>query len=84
VKPIRLSGHARDQIARRGVQYDEVLFAIRNAPWQPANQGRMECSFDFSYAGVWNNNYYHTKRVRPVFVEEGNQIVVVTVYSYFF
>ncbi len=28
--------------------------------------------------------FYHTKRVRPIFVEEELEIVVVTVYTYFY
>ena len=84
MKPIRFSGHARDQIGRRGVHEDEVIFAIRNAPWQSADRGRLECQYDFSFANVWNGKYYETKQVRPVFAEEVNEIVVVTVYSYYF
>ncbi len=84
MKPIRLSGHARDQIGRRGVHEDEVTFAIRHGSWQPSEQGRLECKYDFSFANVWNGKYYQTKQVRPIFVEETNEIVVVTVYSYYF
>ena len=31
-----------------------------------------------------NGVYYRTKRVRPVFVDEPSEIVVVSVYTYFF
>ena len=34
--------------------------------------------------GTWNGVFYATKRVRPIFVEEVAEIVVVTVYTYFF
>jgi len=39
---------------------------------------------DFAYAKEWNGKSYLTKRVRPVFVEEPSEIVVVTVYTYYF
>ena len=39
---------------------------------------------DFAYEQEWNGTYYSTKQVRPVFVEEAVEIVVVTVYSYYF
>jgi hypothetical protein len=32
----------------------------------------------------WGSTHYGTKQVQPVFVEEPGQIVVVTVYVYYF
>lgn len=84
MKPIRLSGHARDQLVRRGVEEDEVLSAIHSAPWQTAGHGRMECRQNFTYAREWNGKFYETKQVRPIFVEETDEIVVVMIYSYYF
>ncbi len=83
-KPIRLSGHAYSQLDRRGVTEAEVLQAIRSAPWQPAERGRLECRMNFSYGREWNGKVYGTKQVRPIFVEEPDEIVVVTVYAYYF
>jgi hypothetical protein len=83
-KPVRLSGHARGQLARRGISEDEGIEAIRTSSWQPAELGRLECRKDFSYEREWNGKFYKTKQVRPIFVEETDEIVVVTVYSYYF
>jgi hypothetical protein len=38
----------------------------------------------FSYDKEWNGKFHATKQVRPVFVEEATEIVVVTVYTYYF
>lgn len=84
MKEIRLSGHAQQQLIRRGVLIEEVITAIRTAKWQSVQGNRLECQHDFSFGREWNGKYYQTKRVRPIFVEEADQIVVVTVYSYFF
>jgi len=83
-KPIRLSGHAGDQLRFRGGTKQEVLEAIRNAPWQAAELGRLECQQDFAFNSAWNRKRYATKRVRPIFVDEPNGIVVVTMYVYYF
>jgi hypothetical protein len=83
-KPIRFSGHARNQLARRGVSEVEVIETIRTSPWQAAELGRLDCQNDFAYEQEWNGTYYSTKRVRPIFAEEAIEIVVVTVYSYYF
>ena len=45
---------------------------------------RLDCRMNFSFGKDWNGKFYATKQVRPVFVEEQNEIVVVTVYSYYF
>lgn len=83
-KPIRLSGHARGQLARRGVNEDEVIEAIRTADWQPAEMGRLECQKTFVYGREWNGKLYASKQVRPIFVNTIDEIVVVTLYSYYF
>ena len=84
MKPIRLSGHARVSLRYRGATEEEVKEAIRTAPWGPAELGRLECRRDFPYGREWNKKVYATKRVRPIFVEEADEIVVVTVYVYYF
>jgi hypothetical protein len=83
-KPVHLSQHASRYVQRRGFTEAEVEQAIRQAPWTPARQGRMECVHDFPYNRTWNGRQYATKRVRPIFVEEPERIVVVTVITYFF
>lgn len=81
---IRFSGHARDSMLRRGATEQEILDTIRTSPWRQAELGRLECRKDFAYEQDWNGRFYDTKQVRPIFVEEGNEIVVVTVYVYYF
>lgn len=83
-KPIRLSRHARKQLVFRGATEGEVVKAIREAEWVPAEKGRWEGRKDFSFRAEWNGVFYETKQVRPIFVEEWMEIVVVTVYVYYF
>jgi hypothetical protein len=83
-KPIRLSGHARQQLQFRGATEQEVVETIRSANWQPAESGRQECRGNFPFNAAWNGKHYAAKQVRPIFVEEPNEIVVVTVYVYYF
>ena len=84
MKRIRLSAHAWGHISRRGFSEEEVYETIRTAPWEPGRRGRMECRKDFPYGRDWNGRIYGTKQVRPIFVEEDEEIVVVTVYTYYF
>ena len=84
MKPIRLSGHALQQLQFRGVYLSEVVQAIETEPWSPAELGRFECRKDYRFTEDWNGKRYAIKQVRPIFVEEDSEIVVITVYSYFF
>ncbi len=84
MKPIRLSGHAKDQLFFRGTTEEEVIETIRTALWQQAELGRLETKKNLVFEKEWNKKYYKIKQVRPIFVEEADEIVVVTVYTYFF
>ena len=84
MKPIRLTAHAQGYLSRRGFTVSEVEDAIRTGMWRPAAQGRQETSKEFVYGRDWNGMVYATKRVRPVFVENPTEIVVITVYTYYF
>lgn len=82
-KPISFSDHAVMRLAARGSSETEVIEAIRTASWSPAELGRLECRKTFPFRGSWNKKSYSLKEVRPIFVEEPKQILVVTVYVYF-
>ena len=71
-------------MVRRGFTVPEVEEVIRTVTWQPAELRRLECRKKFAYGKEWNGKLYATKQVRPVFVEEASEIVVVTVYTYYF
>ena len=84
MKPIRLSNHASRYLSKRGFTIAEVEETIRTSPWNPTELGRLDCRKDFAYGKEWNGKVYATKQVRPVFVEEATEVVVVTVYTYYF
>lgn len=84
MKRISISGHARENMNFRGATEQEVVETIRTSPWKPAELGRIECRKNFVYGRNWNGRFYATKQVRPIFVEESEEIVVVTVYVYYF
>lgn len=69
---------------RQVFEVAEVEQSIESESWEKVEFGRLQCRKDFSYGREWNGKKYETKQVRPVFVEEENEIVVVTVYTYFF
>jgi len=83
MKAIRLSAHASSYIASRGFTEAEVEETIKESRWEPAELGRMECRKVFPFNREWNGKLHANKEVRPIFVEEADEIVVVTVYTYY-
>ncbi len=83
-KPIRLTKHARQQCVERGTNEAEIIQAIRQGITEPVKKGRLRCRYNFEYNSIWQNRHYAIKQVAPVIVEEAWEIVVVTVYTFYF
>jgi hypothetical protein len=84
VKPIRLSVHAREQCIERGAAEEEVKYAVAHGEREAAKRGRVLCRYNFAYARTWQGTTYAIKQVAPVIVEESGEIVVITVYTFYF
>ena len=67
----------------RGALLEELEDAIRTAAWTSAEAGRFDCRKDFPFEEEWRGTWYARKQVRPIFVEEETEIVVITVYTYY-
>ncbi|HCG77177.1 MAG: hypothetical protein COZ37_01760 [bacterium (Candidatus Ratteibacteria) CG_4_10_14_3_um_filter_41_18] len=83
MKPIRITKHAQEQFNYRGTTEEEIIETIQTSNWAPAELGRLEARKDFSFNSTWNKKFYKIKQVRPIFIEEESEIVVVTVYVYY-
>lgn len=80
---VELSEHARQQMGFRGCTESEIEQAIRTQDWKPAELGRLECRLTVPFQGEWNGKSYPNKTIRPIFVQEKDKVVVVTVYVYY-
>jgi Domain of unknown function (DUF4258) len=79
-----ISPHARQQMDLRGATEQEVVSAIREGEASPARTGRLIYRKNFSYRRDWKGRYHETKQVAPIVVREGDSLVVVTVYVFYF
>jgi len=84
VKPVRLTRHARLQSAERGAAESEVLQAVKQGVREPVKWGRTLCRFNFPFNRTWQGNWYAVKQVAAVISEEAEEIVVITVYTFYF
>jgi hypothetical protein len=84
MKPIRLTSHARLQCTERGATEDEVAQTVREGTREPAKLGRTLCRFSFAFNRTWQGNWYAVKQVGPVIKETDVEIIVITVYVFYF
>jgi hypothetical protein len=84
MKQVRFTRHAREQCLERGAAQDEVIETIRNGKREPAKVGRELCRQNFQFNRTWNGQEYAIKQVAPVIKEEASEIVVITVYTFYF
>jgi len=84
MKRIRLSTHAREQALERGATEAEAEEAVRKGSREPATRGREMCRYNFVFNRTWQGKRYSIKQVAPVIKEEANEIVVITVYTFYF
>jgi Domain of unknown function (DUF4258) len=84
MKPIRFSRHAEEQALERGATAAEVIETIRKGSREPAKHGREFCRYNFAFGRKWQGKAYAIKQVAPVIKEEANEIVVITVYTFYF
>lgn len=82
MKPIHFTRHAREKITERLTTEAEVIQTIRDAAWQPADKGRTRASKWYPFRKHHKGTFYAGRDVEPVFKEEPDRIVVVTVYVY--
>ena len=83
-KQVKFTTHSLDRISKRGTSKEEIIQAILNGKREPAKDNKIICRLNFPYNQIWIDTNYTIKQVAPVFVEEENEIIVITVYTYFF
>lgn len=84
LKPIRLSAHAHAQCRERGASPEEVVKAVREGDCEPAKRGRSLYRYNVEFNRMWHDHRYAVKQVAAVVAEEADELVVVTVYTFYF
>jgi hypothetical protein len=84
MKPIRLTSHARLQCLERGATESEVIDAVQNGQCEPAKAGRLLCRYNLEFNELWQGKFYTVKQVVPIIADEPDEIVVITVFTFYF
>jgi len=85
MKEIIFSKHSETQMLLRGADKEEVTKTINDGLKETAkfNKFHSTLKFEFKSNSPVNNKYYEFKTLDVIFVEENNQIIVVTVKVYY-
>jgi len=84
MKSIRFTRHALEQCVERGTNQMEIREAIRTGSQELAKHDRLLYRANFQYNNYWQGKFYRIKQVAPVVNEEAYEIVVITVYTFYF
>jgi hypothetical protein len=84
MKPIRLTKHAQEQCLERGTNESEVIQAIQTGTRTLAKKGRYRYQSTFQYNNYSQGKFYALKRVAPIVAETDTELVIVTVYTFYF
>jgi hypothetical protein len=82
--PIKFSQHAREQMLERGASEAEVTEAIRAGESVPARRGRQGYRKNYQYNQFWGGRRYAIKQVLVIVAQEDDELIVVTVYTFYF
>jgi len=80
---IRLVEHAKERVNERGASEDEISVVLLRGQEVKVKKGRRSKELVFDYNKEWLGKHYSQKKVRVIYVEEGDEMVVITVKVYY-
>ena len=81
---ILIHPHALQRMEERGASEEEIQRAIERGRVLPAKFGRKIYGMTFLYGDYWREQFYEHKQLEVYGVDEGEDIIVVTVVVKYF
>jgi hypothetical protein len=81
---MRTFASTKSEAVERGATRPEIEEAVRKGSRESATRGREMCRYNFAFNRKWQGKHYAIKQVAPVIKEEADEIVVITVYTFYF
>ncbi len=81
---ILIHSHAKERLAERGATEDEVGLTLRKGFVLPARFGRRKHWANFPFERYWHGKYFRFKQIEVYSVDEGEDIIVITVVVKYF
>ena len=83
-KKIVFSNHAKIKMIDRGASESEVIKAVEAGSSEPARKGRLMFRRNLTFDDIWRGKHYLVKQIAPVVAEENDELIIITVYVYYF
>ncbi len=80
---ILLTEHAKIRAKERGTSYEEIKEVLESGNELFVRHNRKAKEKIFDYNDMWLGNFYPEKKVRVIYTEEKECIVVITVIVYY-
>ncbi len=80
---IQITPHALSRMPQRGATEVEVTTVLERGQAIAARGNRRERELVFPHSKEWAERLYDEKKVKVVYIEEEDEIVVVTVLAYY-
>jgi len=80
---IKFVEHAKERLIARGASESEVEKVLLLGNDIPAKKGRKAKEMTFEYGEFWLGKAYPQKKVVVIYVEENNEIIVITVKVFY-
>jgi hypothetical protein len=81
---ILIHTHALQRMEERGASEEEIQRAVESGHVLPAKFGRKKYGMTFPYGDYWRGQFYEHKHIEVYGVDEGADIIVVTVVVKYF
>jgi hypothetical protein len=79
----RLIEHAKERATERGATEDDIQTVLSTGSEVQVKKGRKGKEMVFEYGKEWLGKSYPQKKVRAIYVEENEEIVVITVKVFY-
>ena len=80
---IRLVAHAKERANERGASEAEISAVLLRGQDIKVKRGRKGKELVFDYNEEWLGKRYSQKKIRVIYVEENNEVVIITVKVYY-
>ena len=82
-KKLIFTNHALERAEERGATIEEILEVLNTAESSLAKKGKYQKEKIFKFGKEWMGKIYEEKKIRVIYTEEEDNIVVITVYVFY-
>lgn len=80
---ILYTAHARARMRTRGTSDPEVEASLRMGLEDVANRPKLAKTIILPFGRFWGGRRFEQKKLRVIYAEEGDDLIVITVYVYY-